>query len=1068
LKTLLLTLALLLVVVVATVLVVPSFIDWNPYRQQIATRIEAMTGRAVAIDGALSMQVLPSPTLSVEGVRLANIDGGATRDMARIGALKVAVDLAPLLQGELRVRSVRVIDPVVLLERLEDGRANWVFDTGATGHSGSGVTLPVPGHAPPDTSEPADNGVGLTVRLDSVRVETGLIVFRDATRGWDFRVEAPALTLSATSLRGPFRVQGDARLWTRPVALDIALGELRDGRRASLEANLLLPDTGDTIAITGTVRDVRRDPTFQGRVEATAASLARSMEALAAPPALARLAMPASVRADVSATLQEATVSGLDLSLGLAEARGDARLAFPSGAAPAVDADLRLRPLDLDAWIADLAATADTSEAWTFAVPQELSAALDLSADGLTWHGEPVRRVHLAARLEDGRVHLDTARAALPGASEISVTGEVEARDGQPHATGMIEARSGNLREVLTWLRVPVGAIPPDRLRAFTLTAALDGSPGTLSARDIDMTLDTTRATGAVVLRPGPRPGIGLNVSLDSLNLDAYRPRGTDTPLPFSLLGGALGGLDANVRFAVGQLTVDNLPVRDVLLQGALVRGRLSLDRAQVGDVAGIQVTATGALADLDGLPRAEQVTVTAETSNPARSARLLRIDPPAALRRLGAVTQALTLDGTLEALDITTATRAQGGSLDTNGRLTGLLGPDPRFDIAVDLHHPDADRLIRLVLPDRRPVPAPPGAVSLTAQARGDPTAVEVNDLDLRVGDSTLTGQGRLTLGGERPHLTAALSTPGLTVAALPPPTALDGLDADITLRSETFDLGGHTLQDVDMTAHLADGVLRIDPLTGGLHGGHVEGAVTVVAGSPPTYDLSLSARDVSVARLLGQDAEGSADGTAALEIEIGGAGETAPALLADLTGKGRLNLTGLDSAAAVGLDSPLAALLEPIEALNDLASSVLGDLTREQRLTDLDSAFVLNAGTLGVDPLRVTSPLYEASFAGTVDLTDHTVQASGTAAILDERLRDGLNRVIRLPERIPVSVSGPLGAPDVTVRTAPRPANPRPANPRPANPRPAVPQPSPDPRPPARETPDSIVEDLLRDLTQ
>jgi uncharacterized protein involved in outer membrane biogenesis len=1058
LKTLLLTLALLLVVVVATVLVVPSFIDWNPYRQQIAARIEAMTRRAVAIDGALSMQVLPSPTLSVEGVRLANIDGGATRDMARIGALKVAVDLAPLLQGELRVRSVRVIDPVVLLERLEDGRANWVFDTGATGRAGNGVVLPVPGHAVPDTPDPTGHGVGLTVRLDSVRVENGLIVLRDPTRGWDLRVETPALTLSATSLRGPFRVQGDARLWKRPVALDIALGELRDGRRVPVDANLLFPDTGDTVAITGTVSDVGRDPTFRGRVEATAASLARSMEALAALPALARLTMPASLRTDVSATLQEATASGLRLTLGEAEALGDARLAFPSEANPTVAADLRLRPLDLDAWIADLAPPADASGAWAFAVPQGLSATLDLSADALTWRGEPVRRVRLAARLEDGRGHLDTARAALPGASEISVTGEVEARDEQPHATGRIEARSGNLREVLTWLRVPVGAVPPDRLRAFTLTAALDGSPGTLSARDIDMTLDTTRATGAVVLRPGPRPGIGLNVSLDSLNLDAYRPRGADSPLPVGLLGGALGGLDANVRIAVGQLTVDDLPLRDILLQGALVRGRLALDRARVGDIAGIQVTATGALAGLDGLPRAEQVTVTAETADPARSARLLRIDPPAALRRLGAVTQALTLDGTPEALDITTATRAQGGSLDTNGRLTGLLGPHPRFDIAVDLRHPDAARLLRLMWPDLAPDTAPPGAVSLTAQTRGDPTAVEMNDLDLRVGDSTLTGQGRLTLDGDRPHLTAALATPALTVTALPPPTALDRLDADVTLRAETLDLGGHTVREVDMTAHLADGVLRIDPLTGRLHGGHVEGAATVVAGSPPTYDLSLSARDVSVARLLGRDAEDNADGTAALEIEIGGAGETASDLLADLTGKGRLSLIGLDGAAGKGLDSPLAALLEPIEALNDLASSVLGDLSREQLLTDLDSDFVLSAGTLGVDPLRVTSPLYEASFAGTVNLTDHTVEASGTAAIRDERLRDGLNRVIRLPERIPVSVSGPLGAPDVTVRTAPRPADPRPADP----------QPSPDPRPPARETPDSIVEDLLRDLTR
>src|SRR5581483_10350280 len=85
------------------------------------------TGRALTIDGDISLSLLPSPALSVAGVRLANIQGGSTADMARLKSLDVSVSLIPLLSGNVQVTRVTLVDPVVLLETLPDGRANWQF-----------------------------------------------------------------------------------------------------------------------------------------------------------------------------------------------------------------------------------------------------------------------------------------------------------------------------------------------------------------------------------------------------------------------------------------------------------------------------------------------------------------------------------------------------------------------------------------------------------------------------------------------------------------------------------------------------------------------------------------------------------------------------------------------------------------------------------------------------------------------------------------------------------------------------------------------------------------------------
>ena len=61
----------LMVVVVAVLLVGPGLWDWNGYKPEILERIKAETGREMAIDGDLSLAVLPSPRLAVAGVRIA-------------------------------------------------------------------------------------------------------------------------------------------------------------------------------------------------------------------------------------------------------------------------------------------------------------------------------------------------------------------------------------------------------------------------------------------------------------------------------------------------------------------------------------------------------------------------------------------------------------------------------------------------------------------------------------------------------------------------------------------------------------------------------------------------------------------------------------------------------------------------------------------------------------------------------------------------------------------------------------------------------------------------------------
>ncbi|MBT4426588.1 MAG: AsmA family protein, partial [Rhodospirillaceae bacterium] len=159
----------LIVLVVIAAFVVPGFMDWNSYKPEISERIEALTGRHLAIDGDIEISILPTPKLRITDVRLSNLEGAQAADMARLQALDLKLALGPLLSGDVQVASLKLIDPLIELERLADGRENWLFTPpvaegdGAAGGAGGG----------------AGEEDATDVSLDSVAIKNGTLVYRD-------------------------------------------------------------------------------------------------------------------------------------------------------------------------------------------------------------------------------------------------------------------------------------------------------------------------------------------------------------------------------------------------------------------------------------------------------------------------------------------------------------------------------------------------------------------------------------------------------------------------------------------------------------------------------------------------------------------------------------------------------------------------------------------------------------------------------------------------------------------------------------------------------------------------
>ncbi len=217
-RKLLLIVALLFVTALGGLLVAPSFVDWNRWKPEIADRIAAATGRTVAIDGALSLALLPVPAVTAHGVRIGNAPGATAPEMARIGAFELRLAVAPLLSGRIVATCLRLVEPVLEIERLASGRWNLELATGDR-----------------QAQRGEARGARATVAIATLVVERGPIVWR--TPEQPERIEAIDAVASIDSVEGPFRARGSARWRKATAAFETEMGRLGEPR---LPARLVL------------------------------------------------------------------------------------------------------------------------------------------------------------------------------------------------------------------------------------------------------------------------------------------------------------------------------------------------------------------------------------------------------------------------------------------------------------------------------------------------------------------------------------------------------------------------------------------------------------------------------------------------------------------------------------------------------------------------------------------------------------------------------------------------------------------------------------------------------------
>lgn len=672
-----LLLALLIIIVVLPLAAGAAFfvsLNPNAYKGRIEAAASQALGRAVTINGPLSLQFSLVPRIAARDVTVANLPGGTAPAMIHVARIETQVALLPLLHHRIEIRTLALRQPSILLERLKDGTPNWVFTPQGKPGQPAATTPAASGAAQPSAS-----GAAWQVAVQAVTIRDGVVLWQE-NNGQAKSLRITTARLAAQGAQGmplgaaPLTVSADLLWRNQPVRLSGQTGPI---------GSILSPTPGKgwpvtlTLAAEGAKLSAQgsfADPRHMAGYHFTVMGQIPAAEALTPllPPGLLPAAdkIPPLHQVSLAATLTDAgkgqpAFSNLSLQAGnsdLGSLLPGLQLNSLSLAAPALDQPLSINLLGQRHGFA-----------FTLAGSMGPLTALLAPPPGTTSpSAQPPVPLPVDLRLTAGSSNIDVQGSiadpqALRGLS-LSITADIAKLDalspllGVPlppvpslHATGMLRDGPAGIGQGLTLSAFNLTAPEGDIEGALTLNYGkrLAFSADLRSARlDLDGLLGPART--AAPKPAAPKPAVPQPAAPEPATATPAQPKGPKLLIPaIPLPIGLLREVDGTVHLAFASLRAGGTEYRALVAHARLEQGVFSLDPSSVVLPGGQVLVAM----TIDAKPAVPQVTFAFQTQALAVAPLLKALGlPPVAsgltqafarLSATGATTRALAADMT-------------------------------------------------------------------------------------------------------------------------------------------------------------------------------------------------------------------------------------------------------------------------------------------------------------------------------------------------------------------------------------------------------------------------------------
>lgn len=768
----------LIVVLVGVILIVPSFLNWNEYKTQFEQAATDFTGRDVEIKGDISLSLLPMAALSVKDITVFNMDGGKAEYLLSLKSLDIQVSfpsvLSSIFGGRVKIKKFILVDPIIAMEVLSDGRANWVLNANDPGTEQQTATK--------------------DISLDNFQIVNGQISFEDMTSHQIGLLRKINANVQAKSINGPFIVDGSARYKGLGVDLNLNLGKHRQGKKMPVKLAITMLDRRISANVIGGVMLDEKSPSFAGKLEITASDAGDVLNATdrfkgLKNPAHLKTGQDFALETMINAKRDELSASELNIRIGQSRGQGNGHIAF--GEEINLQAALSVNKLDMDPLLSAFGEyqniraneksplpRAEDGQIDTNNIVNRLSGNIDLKLGALKYNGKIASQIAVKLLAKEGMIGIPAIQARMPGGASLFFKGRITPPDAQKESqvtlTGDMAVNASNLRGLLNWLKVDTADIPAGQLAQFSYKSGLKMTSDLLQLYEMDGTLDAVNYKGGISYAISGRPSYGINLDVKNLNLDSYMTsnnlpesgpktspktspktgpktgpenKKTDHAYDLKKIFARLSEFDANYEIALSNITAGGIKIRSGQLKGLLLGGALDAKTIKFQDVSGINIDASGTGANFGSKP-AVTVNFSADAKSLAGLQRNINRDNFIDLRKLGKMKLSGAISSTLEKMDVDLKSSFGVKKLDVAGTIrSATLKKFPDIgsaDLEIDMQSMSLAALVdQLDLSLNKPRAADDRPVRLRANIKASPDIIDIDGkMNVAAGEILISGR--------------------------------------------------------------------------------------------------------------------------------------------------------------------------------------------------------------------------------------------------------------------------------------------------------------------------------------
>lgn len=527
----------IIIIAIAALAALPFIIDPNDYKDEIAAQVEKTTGRKLTLQGDIGLSVFPWIALELGPLSLSNASGFKAESFASVKAAEIRIKLMPLLKKQLEMDTI-VLDGLLLnLETNKAGVTNWGDLAKAN------VKTDESSSSSSQTSSTKTSGGLSAISIAGVKLSNTNILWADASKDENFQLRN--LNLNTDPLSPG-----------KPTALTTSFDLISSKPEAKAHIKL------DTTIIVDMEKQLYTLESL--KLNAVANSSAMPLQR-------ANLNLQADINANMARELVTINNLLVDLQATGADQKIDAKL---NGL---IEANLATQQHH----ISNLVITAD------------------LENDNLPGGKAKLDvNTNIIANLTDETFQINDLAIKL---AELAMNGRLQGKNilsDNLTLNGNVQIKPFNLRKLANDLKIELPEMAdPSTLELVQLSSEISGSKNTITAKDLQLTLDQSQLAGQFGLHNFEKPAYTFNLNLDQIDADRYLPPakegeektakevsapttvGTSSELPLE----TLRNINAKGTFKIGKLKASGISSENIVVTIDAKDGLIKLSPLSAG-----------------------------------------------------------------------------------------------------------------------------------------------------------------------------------------------------------------------------------------------------------------------------------------------------------------------------------------------------------------------------------------------------------------------------------------------------------------------------------------------------